>query len=138
MGPEETDARGPSTTGRTRVRWAIGGLLFASTVINYIDRQTLSALAPILQDHFHWTNSDFASLLISFRVGYTIMQGLGGRLLDEAAAFFPEAVERSPRLTAYRRRMYARPGLAAYVASGRQPGTFGFDPIRGIRTPAAG
>ena len=82
MGPQETDARGPSTTGRTRVRWAIGGLLFASTVINYIDRQTLSALAPILQDHFHWTNSDFASLLISFRVGYTIMQGLGGRLLD--------------------------------------------------------
>jgi MFS transporter, ACS family, hexuronate transporter len=28
------------------LRWWIGGLLFASTVINYIDRQTLSLLAP--------------------------------------------------------------------------------------------
>ena len=67
---------------RSRVRWSIGALLFASTIINYIDRQTLSALAPILKIHFHWTNSDFASLLIAFRLAYTIMQGVGGRLID--------------------------------------------------------
>jgi hypothetical protein len=30
------------------LRWWIGALLFASTVINYIDRQTLSLLAPYL------------------------------------------------------------------------------------------
>src|SRR3984957_4445048 len=81
VAPQHAKARRPSRA-RTRVRWGIGALLFASTVINYIDRQTLSALSPILKDHFHWSNSDFASLLISFRVGYTIMQGLGGRLLD--------------------------------------------------------
>ena len=56
-------------------------------------------------------------------------------VVDEAAAFFPAAVQRLPRLADYRRRMYARPGLAAYAASGRQPTTFGFDPIRGIRSP---
>ncbi len=67
---------------RSRIRWSIGALLFASSVINYIDRQTLSALAPILKVHFHWTNSDFASLLIAFRLAYTIMQGVGGRLID--------------------------------------------------------
>jgi ACS family hexuronate transporter-like MFS transporter len=76
--PQEVETR----ARRTRVRWGIGALLFASTVINYIDRQTLSALSPILKDHFQWTNSDFASLLISFRIAYTVMQGLGGRLLD--------------------------------------------------------
>ena len=69
-------------TGRSRVRWTVGCLLFASTVINYFDRQTLSALAPILKAEFHWTNSDFASILISFRIAYTVMQGLGGRLFD--------------------------------------------------------
>ena len=58
-------------------------------------------------------------------------------VLDEAAAFFPAAVERTPALAAYRRRMYGRPGLAAYAASGRQPETYGFDPTRGIRKPAA-
>jgi MFS transporter, ACS family, hexuronate transporter len=64
------------------LRWWIGGLLFASTVINYIDRQTLSVLAPFLKDEYHWTNSDFATVLIAFRVAYTIMQAVSGRLLD--------------------------------------------------------
>ena len=71
---------------RTRVRWAVGALLTASTVINFIDRQTLSALAPILKVQFRWTNTDFASLLIAFRLAYTIMQGVGGRLLDEVGS----------------------------------------------------
>ena len=51
-------------------------------VINYIDRQTINVLAPILKKENRWTNSDFALLLISFRVAYTIMQGVNGRLLD--------------------------------------------------------
>jgi len=57
-------------------------------------------------------------------------------VLDEAAAFFPAAVAGAGRLAAYRRRMYARPGIAAYAASGRQPTAYGFDPLRGQRTPA--
>ena len=65
-----------------RLRWWIGGLLFASTVINYIDRQTLSVLAPFLKADYHWTNSDFALLIISFRVAYAVMQPVAGRLLD--------------------------------------------------------
>lgn len=64
------------------LRWWIGGLLFASTVINYIDRQTLSVLAPTLKEQYHWTNTDFATVLIAFRVVYTIMQSISGRVLD--------------------------------------------------------
>jgi ACS family hexuronate transporter-like MFS transporter len=64
------------------LRWWIGGLLFASTVINYIDRQTLSVLAPTLKEQYHWTNTDFATVLIAFRVVYTIMQSVSGRVLD--------------------------------------------------------
>jgi MFS transporter, ACS family, hexuronate transporter len=64
------------------LRWWIGGLLFASTVINYIDRQTVSVLAPILLVQYHWTNTDFATILIAFRLAYTIMQAGGGRLID--------------------------------------------------------
>ena len=62
-------------------RWWIAILLFASTVINYIDRQTLSVLAPYLKTEFTWSNSDFALVVISFRIAYTIFQLLGGRLL---------------------------------------------------------
>lgn len=64
------------------LRWWIGGLLFASTVINYIDRQTLNVLAPVLKDQYHWTNTDFATILIAFRVAYTVMQAVSGRVLD--------------------------------------------------------
>src|SRR5436309_1382620 len=64
------------------LRWWVGGLLLGSTVINYLDRQTLSVLAPFLMADYHWTNSDFATILISFRLGYTVMQMISGRLLD--------------------------------------------------------
>ena len=64
------------------LRWWIGGLLFASTVINYIDRQTLSLLAPYLKLEYHWTNSDYANLAIAFRVAYSIGQSAFGRLMD--------------------------------------------------------
>jgi ACS family hexuronate transporter-like MFS transporter len=64
------------------LRWYIGGLLFLSTVINYIDRQTLSVLAPYLKTEYQWTNTDFAWVLISFRVAYSVGQTLAGRLVD--------------------------------------------------------
>ena len=63
-------------------RWYIGGLLFLSTVINYIDRQTLNVLAPALKTEFHWTNTDFAMLVIAFRVAYSVGQTASGRWLD--------------------------------------------------------
>lgn len=72
--------------GRPRVirslRWWIGGILFASTVINYIDRQTLSILAPFLKQDYHWTNVDYANLVIAFRIAYSIGQSVCGRLID--------------------------------------------------------
>jgi MFS transporter, ACS family, hexuronate transporter len=64
------------------LRWWIGSLLFASTVINYIDRQTLSLLAPYLKLEYHWSNSDYANIAIAFRVAYSIGQTVFGRLMD--------------------------------------------------------
>lgn len=65
-----------------KLRWWIGGMLFLSTVINYIDRQTLSNLAPYLKTEFGWTNTDYAMLAISFRIAYSIGLSANGRLLD--------------------------------------------------------
>jgi ACS family hexuronate transporter-like MFS transporter len=64
------------------LRWWIGGLLFASTVINYIDRQTLALLAPFLTQDYHWTHTDYANLLISFRIAYALGQTACGRFID--------------------------------------------------------
>lgn len=64
------------------LRWYIGGVLFLSTVINYIDRQTLSVLAPDIKHEFGWNNQTFALLVISFRVAYAFGQTASGRFLD--------------------------------------------------------
>jgi len=66
----------------SNLRWWIGGLLFASTVINYLDRQTLSVLAPYLKLQYEWNNQNFAEIVIAFRVAYSIGQTLSGRLID--------------------------------------------------------
>jgi MFS transporter, ACS family, hexuronate transporter len=79
----ETDAVRP---GHVRtlpaLRWWIAALLFASTVINYIDRQSLSLLAPWLKVRHHWTNTDYANIVVAFRIAYAIGQVLCGRLMD--------------------------------------------------------
>src|SRR5271154_217696 len=72
----------PAARPIAHLRWWIAALLFASTVINYIDRQSLSLLAPFLGKEYHWTNADYATLLISFRVAYSIGQTVCGRLID--------------------------------------------------------
>jgi ACS family hexuronate transporter-like MFS transporter len=79
-----TPTRGADRRARPirHLRWWIGGMLLAITIINYIDRQTLNALAPILKKEYTWSNSDFATIFISFRVAYTVMQTVFGRLLD--------------------------------------------------------
>lgn len=72
----------PAIRSIPALRWWIGGLLFASTVINYVDRQTLSLLAPYLKVQYRWTNTDYANIVIAFRVAYSIGQAAFGRLMD--------------------------------------------------------
>ena len=56
----------------SHLRWWIAAALFASTIINYLDRQTLSLLAPFLKVQYHWSNTDYAYIVIAFRVAYAI------------------------------------------------------------------
>ena len=87
MPPAETKpAIGIKNRAIRSLRWWIGGLLFASTVINYVDRQTLSLLAPYLKLDYHWSNTDYANLVIAFRVAYSIGQTGFGRLMDRIGA----------------------------------------------------
>jgi ACS family hexuronate transporter-like MFS transporter len=67
-------------------RWWIGVLLLGSTIINYIDRQTLSVLAPVLKVEYRWSNQDFALIVIAFRLAYAVMQAVSGRIVDRLGA----------------------------------------------------
>jgi ACS family hexuronate transporter-like MFS transporter len=55
-----------------RYRWAICALLFFATTINYIDRQILSLLKPILDEQLKWTNEEFGYVNSAFQGAYGI------------------------------------------------------------------
>jgi len=65
-----------------RRRWAVAGMLFLATAINYIDRQTLSILEPRLKTQFGMTSTDYSHIINAFLASYTIMYAFGGRLMD--------------------------------------------------------
>lgn len=57
-------------------------MLFLATVINYVDRQTLSVLAPVLREQFRMSNTDYSRIVFAFLLAYTFMQSGSGRLMD--------------------------------------------------------
>lgn len=64
------------------LRWTIAALLFLATVINYIDRQTLSVVAPVLTRELNISNTEYANILTAFLIPYTFMYVVSGWLCD--------------------------------------------------------
>ena len=64
------------------LRWRMIWLAFFATMINYLDRQTLSVAAPILREQFHMSNVDYSRVVSAFLFAYTIMNGLSGPMID--------------------------------------------------------
>lgn len=58
------------------------GLVFWATTINYMDRQTLSVVAPVLRDEFHMSDLSYARIVSAFMLAYTVMNGVSGPLID--------------------------------------------------------
>ncbi|NWK98207.1 MFS transporter [Sphingobium lactosutens] len=76
----------------SRYRWKIVALLFAATVINYIDRQMIGVLKPTLAADLGWTESDFANVIIFFQLAYAIGYLGFGRVIDMLGARLGYAV----------------------------------------------
>jgi len=64
-------------------RWTICALLFFATTVNYLDRQVLSLLHPMLEKEFNWTNSDYANITSAFQFIYAISMLFAGRIVDK-------------------------------------------------------
>jgi sugar phosphate permease len=66
----------------TRLRWWIVWTLFCSTVINYIDRQTLSVLAPVVMNELRMTHEDYSYVISAYQISYACMWLIGGVFID--------------------------------------------------------
>ena len=58
------------------------GFAFLATVINYLNRQTLSVMAPVLIQQFRISATGYSQIIFAFMLAYTLMNGVSGRLLD--------------------------------------------------------
>jgi ACS family hexuronate transporter-like MFS transporter len=65
------------------IRWIIVSLLFLATVICYVDRLTISILAPVIKNDLMLSNLQYASISTWFLISYSIMQAFFGRFYDK-------------------------------------------------------
>jgi MFS transporter, ACS family, hexuronate transporter len=64
-------------------RWIIVILIFLATTINYVDRQIIGLLKPLLEVEFNWSETDFAHIIMAFTAAYAIGLLVIGRLIDK-------------------------------------------------------
>ena len=69
-----------------RRRWLIGVLLFLATVLNYVDRQVFSILAPDLQRDIGWSELDYSRIVNAFQLAYAVAMLVVGGVLDRVGA----------------------------------------------------
>jgi len=66
----------------SKSRWVMLAFAFVATVINYLDRQTLSVMAPVMLERFKISATTYSHIIFAFMLAYTVMNGVSGPLLD--------------------------------------------------------
>lgn len=63
-------------------RWVICGVLFAATTINYVDRQVISILKPMILGWPGWSELEYGRVISFFQLAYAGMMVVAGALID--------------------------------------------------------
>jgi len=84
--PRSTEMAAPPDPTVSRRRWLILSLLFLITVINFVDRQTLSILAPLLRTTLHLSNEQYGRIVSAFQFGMMSGEFPMGYLMDRWGA----------------------------------------------------
>src|SRR4051812_18885166 len=67
---------------RTHRRGGVVGLVFGIALVNNLDRQTLSVLAPTLREKFHFGAVEYSYVVASFLAAYGLGYAFCGAVLD--------------------------------------------------------
>ena len=65
-----------------RYRWGICALLFFVITINYVDRQIIGVLKPVIEGEMGWSEVDYGNIVTAFQASYGVGLLTVGRLLD--------------------------------------------------------
>ncbi len=80
-----------------RLRWVVCALLFFATTINYMDRQVISILKPVLETELHWNNpqsieQEYSYIVMAFTLAYAFGVLLFGWFIDKVGTKLGYAV----------------------------------------------
>jgi ACS family hexuronate transporter-like MFS transporter len=64
------------------IRWWMLSLVFLATTINYLDRQVMGLLKPVLEREFSWDEKDYSYIVMAFTTTYAIGYMAMGRFID--------------------------------------------------------
>lgn len=67
----------------TNYRWTICSLVFFATTINYLDRQVISLLKPVLEKEFNWSETDYSNIVAAFQLAYALGMVSVGSIIDK-------------------------------------------------------
>jgi len=77
-----------------RYRWSICALLFCVITINYVDRQVIGVLKPIIEKDMRWSEVDYGNIVTAFQASYGVGLLVVGRWLDKVGTQRNEAQAR--------------------------------------------
>jgi ACS family hexuronate transporter-like MFS transporter len=73
----------PEEKKLSNYRWTICALIFFATTINYLDRQIIGILKPLLDTELGIGEKDYAHIIMTFQLLYAVGMFFAGRLIDK-------------------------------------------------------
>jgi len=64
-------------------RWTVCALIFFATTINYLDRQVIGILKPLLESDLGIGEKQYSHIIMAFQILYGIGMVIAGRLIDK-------------------------------------------------------
>lgn len=74
------------------IRWFMLSLVFLATTINYLDRQVMGLLKPVLEKEFSWDEKDYSYIVMAFTATYAVGYLAMGRFIDRVGTKIGYAV----------------------------------------------
>ena len=67
----------------SRYRWTVCALIFFATTVNYLDRQVIGILKPLLESDLGIGEKEYSHIIMAFQLLYGVGMAIAGRLIDK-------------------------------------------------------
>jgi MFS transporter, ACS family, hexuronate transporter len=72
----------PESVNTGNYRWTVCALIFFATTVNYLDRQVIGILKPMLETDLEIGEKEYSYIIVAFQLCYAFGMAVTGRLID--------------------------------------------------------